>query len=89
MVVDAIYVTCTEKPLTYQDYEGARLNRDSYCLQCESSPPVSKPGIVSILISLTGDFTDSEDSENFRYYLPPKITGIYPRYGKKDGNTKV
>lgn len=24
MVVDAIYVTCTEKPLTHEDIEGAR-----------------------------------------------------------------
>lgn len=40
-------------------------------------------------ISLTGDFTDTDDSEPFRFYEPTKVYSIYPRYGPKDGETFV
>ena len=42
-----------------------------------------------MIVSMTGDFTDCDDSITFRYYAPPKIDAIYPRYGKKDGDTLV
>ena len=41
------------------------------------------------MISLTGDFTDSADSEPFRYYNNTRVHAIYPRYGPKDGGTVV
>ena len=41
------------------------------------------------MISLTGDFTDSADSEPFRYYNNTRVWAIYPRYGPKDGGTVV
>lgn len=41
------------------------------------------------MISLTGDWTDSADSEPFRYYLNTRVHAIYPRYGPKDGGTVV
>jgi hypothetical protein len=63
MIVDATYVTCTKKPLTAFEKEGQRINRDDYCIQCESSPPNDKAEIINLMISLTGDFTDSDDSE--------------------------
>ena len=44
---------------------------------------------MTLTISLTGDFSDSDDSEPFRYYLPTIVNAIYPRYGPKDGGTIV
>ena len=41
------------------------------------------------MITLTGDFTDSTDSEPFRYYNNTRVYAIYPRYGPKDGGTVV
>lgn len=41
------------------------------------------------MVSVTGDFTDSNDSEPFRYYAVPEIHAIYPHYGPKDGGTLV
>lgn len=41
------------------------------------------------MVSLIGDFSDSDDSEPFSYYLPPEITAIDPHYGHKDGETLV
>jgi hypothetical protein len=89
MIVSATYVTCSKKPVTVNEIEGKRAVRDDFCLQCESSPAIAIPEVVSLMVSLTGDFTDSDDSEIFRYYLPPKITAIYPRYGIRDGNTLI
>ena len=40
-------------------------------------------------VSLKGDFSDVSNSVPFRYYLPTRIYGIYPRYGPKDGETVV
>ena len=45
--------------------------------------------ITPLMISLTGDFTDSDDSEPFRYYNNTRVYAIYPRYGPKDGGTVV
>lgn len=89
MIVEATYVSCTQKPLLVGDIEGLHAVRNHTCLQCESSPANDAAEIVSLMVSLTGDFTDTDDSENFRYYLPPMIHSIYPRYGKKDGGTLV
>lgn len=89
MIVDATYVTCSKKPLTVDLYEGKHADRDSHCLQCDASPPSAKAELVSLLVSLTGDFSDTADSEVFRYYLPPEVHAIYPRYGIKDGETTV
>ena len=45
--------------------------------------------IVNLSVSLIGDFTDTLDSEPFRYYSPPEVRAIYPHYGPKDGETLV
>lgn len=58
------------------------------CVQCEVSPS-HEPEIVPFSVSLIGDFTDIKNSVPFRYYLEPKITWIYPRYGPKNGGTFV
>lgn len=88
-VVSATYVKCLEKPLSMEDKEGKSKEKNHWCLQCDNSPAVNKPMIVPIMISLTGDFTDSADSEPFRYYKPTEVHAIYPRYGPKDGGTVV
>ena len=88
-VVSATYVKCLEKPLSMTDMEGKSKEKKHWCLQCDNSPAVNKAMIVPLMISLTGDFTDSADSEPFRYYKPTTVHAIYPRYGPKDGGTVV
>jgi hypothetical protein len=88
-VVSATYTTCTQQILSMSDIEGKHANRTGSCLQCEVSPSVDSHEIASLTISLTGDFTDSDDSEPFRYYEPTIVSAIYPRYGPKDGGTFV
>jgi hypothetical protein len=88
-IVSATYVSCTESPLSMEANEGKHNNRLSWCLQCEDSPVFDTAGIIPFSISLTGDFTDTNDSEPFRYYVPTVVSAIYPRYGPKDGNTFV
>jgi len=36
-----------------------------------------------------GDFSDVINSVGYRYYNDPKVWSIYPRYGLKDGGTRV
>jgi len=44
---------------------------------------------VPFTVSLTGDFSDIENSVPYRYYPASRIHAIYPRYGPKDGETVV
>ncbi len=44
---------------------------------------------MTLTISITGDFTDIENSIQYRYYPPSRVYSIYPRYGPKDGETVV
>jgi hypothetical protein len=53
------------------------------------SPPADEAEIINLSVSIIGDFTDSIDSEPFRYYENPVVTAIYPHYGPKDGETVV
>lgn len=89
MIVSATYVSCTENPLDMFSLEGKHKNRQATCLMCENSPQSDKAEIIPLSISLTGDFTDTNDSEPYRYYLPTQVKSIYPRYGPKDGGTFV
>lgn len=89
MVVSATYVSCTETPLDMLQIEGKSHNRQGTCLMCENSPANDEAEIIPFSVSLTGDFTDSEDSEPFRYYKPTRVHSIYPRYGPKDGATFI
>ena len=69
--------------------EGDKKNRTAWCLQCGDSPPFETEEIVPLTISLLGDFSDTTDSEPYRYYKPTKVKAIYPPYGPKDGGTIV
>jgi hypothetical protein len=89
MIVNAVYVSCTARPLSVEEVEGKKANRDQICIQCENTPKHDKAEIVQLLVSLTGDFSDAADGEAFRYYLEPEVHAIYPRYGVKDGGTTV
>jgi hypothetical protein len=53
------------------------------------NPASAEAGFVNLSVSILGDFTDTNDSEPFRYYEPPTVTSIYPHYGPKDGETLV
>jgi IPT/TIG domain len=53
------------------------------------APASAEAELVNLSVSVTGDFTDTQDSESFRYYEPLTITSIYPHYGPKDGETLV
>lgn len=88
-IVSATYVKCHDKPLSMEDREGKNKEKKSWCLQCDNTPPVEKAMIVPLMITLTGDFTDSADSEPFRYYNNTHVHAIRPPYGPKDGGTLV
>mmetsp|Transcript_34677 Transcript_34677/g.53141 ORF Transcript_34677/g.53141 Transcript_34677/m.53141 type:complete len:244 (+) Transcript_34677:621-1352(+) len=90
MVVDADYVKCTKKPISFYEAErGMSAAKNETCVQCEASPKKEQPDIISLTVSLTGHFDDVYSSLPFRYYLPAQIGSIYPRYGPKDGDTVV
>jgi len=87
-IVDANYIKCTRKPLTF--YEAEKGQQKNYtCIQCEDSPRYHLPEIISLSVSLTGKFDDVYSSRPFRYYTPARVDALYPRYGPKDGDTVV
>lgn len=88
-IVNANYITCQESIPRVETVQGKHANRTNYCLICDNSPAVDEQEIVTLTVSLTGDFSDSDDSEPYNYYLPTVVNAIYPRYGPKDGNTLV
>lgn len=44
---------------------------------------------MPLMVTLKGDFSDLFESLPYRYYLPPEVHAIKPRYGVKDGGTLV
>jgi hypothetical protein len=89
LIVEATYVKCTNDPTQIFKDEAKTIDKTATCLQCENSPAGSADEIVPFTVSLVGDFSDIENSVPFRYYKDPKIHAIYPRYGEKDGKTRV
>lgn len=91
MIVEADYIKCTKKPLSFYDKEkGSQAPaKNETCIQCEASPKSDMAEIVSLTVSLSGKFDDVYSSVPFRYYKPLQVEGIYPRYGPKDGDTVV
>ena len=78
-IVDANYIKCTRKPLTF--YEAEKGQQKNYtCIQCEDSPRYHLPEIISLSVSLTGKFDDVYSSRPFRYYTPARVDALYPRY---------
>ena len=69
--------------------KSAKYFQTEWCIQCSDAPPNAEAEIVNLSVSLIGDFTDTLDSEPFRYYSPPEVHAIYPHYGPKDGETLV
>jgi hypothetical protein len=59
------------------------------CLQCDDNDAINSPEIVPFTVSITGDFSDTENSVPFRYYKDIRVFSIYPRYGPKNGETRV
>jgi hypothetical protein len=56
---------------------------------CDNSPPNKKEEIINVQMSVIGDFSDCTNSSKFEYYNNPQIYKIQPRYGPKDGNSRV
>ena len=88
MVVEATYVLCTSQR-TISEREARHREKHDTCLQCDNSPASGVAEFVPFTISLTGDFLDSENSVQYRFYPPSRVYAIYPRYGPKDGDTVV
>jgi hypothetical protein len=87
-IVDANYVRCSKRPLTF--YEAERSVVKNYtCILCEDTQPTPKHDIVAMSVSLSGKFDDVHSSLPYRYYKPSFVSNIYPRYGPKDGDTVV
>jgi hypothetical protein len=90
LIVEATYVRCTKRPLSFYDRERGRSGQmNETCVECEASPAKETPEIVSFTVSLTGFFDDVYSSLPYRYYAPARVDSIYPRYGPKDGGTVV
>jgi len=92
MIVDASYIRCSLAPPKF--YEKEAKSGDSRlahtCVQCESAPPkLDGEGIISLTVSLTGNFDDAESSMAYRYYNKLAVSAIYPRYGPKDGDSVI
>lgn len=88
-IVDAAYVKCTPEPKKIWEMEPPTSAKTDTCIQCENAPPGFKSEIVPFTVSLIGDFSDVINSLSYRYYTDPKVHAIYPRYGLKDGGTRV
>ena len=88
-IIKATYVTCTPLPRHPDEPEPTTPEKTAYCLECDPSPAFSEADMVPFTVSLTGDFSDVENSVDFQYYLPPKVHSITPIYGPKNGGTIV
>ena len=88
-IVGASYVKCTPQPRRINEEEAPTSEKTATCLQCEHSPPGDHVEKVPFTVSLTGDFSDIENSVPYEFYDDPTLTAINPRYGVKDGNTRV
>ena len=87
-IVSAQWVKCSKRPPTF--YEGEHEQARNYtCLLCEDAPPNPKAEVVTFSVSLSGKFNDVYSSLPYRYYDPPVVYFIDPRYGIKDGGTQV
>jgi len=87
LIVDATYIKCSKAPLTF--YQKETTAKNETCVQCEASPEKEVDEIIDLQMSLSGKFDDVFSSIPYRYYKPLFISGIYPRYGPKDGDTVV
>lgn len=84
-IVTALYVKCSVKDMGFFMDDIAKV--DGTCIQCEKSPPVDGPDIVTLAVSLSGTFDDATSSVPFRYYATPTITDIFPKSSPKNGDT--
>lgn len=88
-IVKATYVTCTPLPRRPDEPEPTTPEKTARCIECDSSPESHEADMVPFTVSITGDFTDVENSVEFQYYPPPKVSKIVPIYGPKNGGTVV
>ena len=88
-IVEATYIKCSKAPKTFYQKEKGEVPANETCIQCEASPKLEGPDLVSLSVSLTGRFDDVYSSQPYRYYNPVHVDAIYPRYGPKDGDTVV
>ena len=88
-IVSGSYIKCTPEPKKIWEMEPPTSAKTLTCIQCEMAPPGFKSEIIPFTVSLTGDFSDISNSLSYRYYTDVVITAIYPKYGEKDGGTKV
>lgn len=89
MIVPGTYIFCKSEKFKIEQHEGRHKDKNDTCIACDNSPPSAKPESISFTISLSGDFSDTQNSLPYRYYLNPTVHAIYPRYGPKDGDTVV
>lgn len=88
-IVKGTYVTCTPLPRNPDDPEPTTPEKTAHCIECDPNLPALEEDLVPFLVSVTGDFSDVENSVEFAYYSPPKINYIVPMYGQKNGGTVV
>lgn len=88
-VVRGTYVTCTPLPRNPDDPEPTTAEKTSHCIECDPSPSAEVDDMIPFLVSITGDFSDVENSVEFEYYVTPTVDYIVPMYGQKNGGTIV
>ena len=88
-IVRGTYVTCTPLPRNPDDPEPTTIEKTDHCIICDPSPAGIENDMIPFLVSITGDFSDIENSVEFQYYTPPSVSYIVPMYGQKDGGTVV
>ena len=70
-IVRGTYVTCTPLPRNPDDPEPTTVEKTAHCIECDPSPPGIIEDMIPFLVSITGDFSDVENSVEFEYYTPP------------------
>jgi hypothetical protein len=88
-LIEGTYVTCTPQPRQVGAPEPTTPQKTAHCIQCEPGPAAESVGTVPFSVSLIGDFSDAQNSMEFRYYAPPVVEKIVPIYGPKNGGTVV
>lgn len=88
-LIKGTYVTCTPQPRQVDEAEPTTPEKTAHCIQCDPGPKSTFVGTVPFSVTLVGDFSDSQNSMEFRYYVQPVIDHIVPIYGPKNGGTTV
>ena len=67
-IVDAVYTKCTPEPQDIGSEEPSTAEKTSSCIYCDPGPISTEEDVVPFSVSIKGDFSDTANSVEFRYY---------------------